>query len=159
MPEIIGEMAAEAHTCRGIGANRAAVSLARAVVEATAKAKGITTGSLQKKIDALFDERFIREHVRDAAHEVRFGGNEVAHGDLVSEPMDAATASEILGLMDEILEEVFQSPARVARRKQQRLEREQRQKEGSDQSEEEDQPILNASAEIIEIQYSDEPPF
>lgn len=73
--------------------------------------------------------------------------------------MDAATASEILGLMDEILEEVFQSPARVARRKQQRLEREQRQKEGSDQSEEEDQPILNASAEIIEIQYSDEPPF
>ncbi|MEV7150490.1 DUF4145 domain-containing protein [Streptomyces sp. NPDC093084] len=173
VPEIIGDMATEAHTCRDIGAHRAAVALARAVVEATAKAKGITTGSLEKKIDALFDQRFIREHVRDAAHEVRFGGNEVAHGDLVSEPVDGATATEILGLMDEILEEVFQSPARVARRKQQRLERKQRQTANSDQVDDTtdddvsiDTPLrspteiaLDAGGEIVEVQYNEEPPF
>ncbi|MFI6558148.1 DUF4145 domain-containing protein [Streptomyces griseus] len=119
-------MATEAHQCLDIEANRAAVALARAVVEATAKERGITRGSLEKKIDRLFEDKLIREYVRDAAHEVRFGGNEVAHGDLVAEPMNNATATEILGLMDEILDEVFQSPARVARLKRQRLDREQR---------------------------------
>ncbi|MFE1729962.1 DUF4145 domain-containing protein [Streptomyces bacillaris] len=124
-------MAVEAHQCLSIEANRAAVALARAVVEATAKECGIKTGSLEKKIDRLFEQHLIREHVRDAAHEVRFGGNEVAHGDLVAEPMDNFTATEILGLMDEILEEVFQSPARVKRRTAQRLARDQRLKDGS----------------------------
>ncbi|MGW5653547.1 DUF4145 domain-containing protein [Streptomyces humi] len=119
-------MATEAHQCLDIEANRAAVALARAVVEATAKERGIIRGSLEKKIDKLFEDKLIREYVRDAAHEVRFGGNEVAHGDLVAEPMSNATATEILGLMDEILDEVFQSPARVARLKQHRLDREQR---------------------------------
>ncbi|MGW5788485.1 DUF4145 domain-containing protein [Streptomyces sp. NPDC003757] len=131
VPPVIGGMAVEAHRCLTIRANRAAVALARAVVEATAKSKGITSGSLEKKIDKLFDQRFIREHVKDAAHEVRFGGNEVAHGDLVAAPMDHDTATEILGLMDEILEEVFQSPARVERRRQQRLAREQERKAGA----------------------------
>ncbi len=130
VPTVIASMASEAHQCLDIEANRAAVALARAVVEATAKDRGITTGTLEKKIDALFDQRLIREYVRDAAHEVRFGGNEVAHGDLVAEPMDTVTATEILGLMDEILDEVFQSPARVRHRKAQRLERERRLKEG-----------------------------
>ncbi|MFF0748565.1 DUF4145 domain-containing protein [Streptomyces sp. NPDC004267] len=127
VPPPINDMAVEAHRCLMIRANRAAVALARAVVEGTAKVKGITAGSLQTKIDKLFEQRLIREHVKDAAHEVRFGGNEVAHADLVAEPMDFETASEILGLMDEVLEEVFQSPARVARRRQQRLDRAQRQ--------------------------------
>ncbi|MGW3715587.1 DUF4145 domain-containing protein [Streptomyces sp. NPDC005133] len=134
VPEIIADMATEAHQCLSINANRAAVALARAVVEATAKERGILRGTLEKKIDKLFEERLIREYVRDAAHEVRFGGNEVAHGDLLSEPMDDARAREILGLMDEILEEVFQSPARVARLKLQRLEREQRLKAGDTNS-------------------------
>ncbi|MFJ4917173.1 MULTISPECIES: DUF4145 domain-containing protein [unclassified Streptomyces] len=131
VPETIADMATEAHQCLGINANRAAVALARAVVEATAKERGILRGTLEKKIDKLFDERLIREYVRDAAHEVRFGGNEVAHGDLLAEPMDDGRAREILGLMDEILEEVFQSPARVGRLKLQRLEREQRLKSGA----------------------------
>lgn len=84
----------------------------------------LLTGSLQKKIDKLYEQQLIREYVRDAAHEIRFGGNEVAHGDLVHEPMDHGTATEILGLMDEMLDEVFQSPARVERHRHARLERE-----------------------------------
>ncbi|MFD8611023.1 DUF4145 domain-containing protein [Streptomyces sp. NPDC059631] len=134
VPEVIADMAAEAHQCLSISATRAAVALARAVVEATAKKRGILRGTLEKKVDKLFEDRLIREYVRDAAHEVRFGGNEVAHGDLLAEPMDEARAREIIGLMDEILEEVFQSPARVARLKLQRLEREQRLKDGDTNS-------------------------
>jgi len=117
VPPAISSLAVEAHTCLAVRADRAAAAMARAVVEATAKAKGITTGSLAKKIDKLFEQQLIREYVRDAAHEIRFGGNEVAHGDLVDEPMDHDTATEILGLMDEMLDEVFQSPARVERRR------------------------------------------
>lgn len=156
VPAGIASMAVEAHQCLSIEANRAAVALARAVLEATAKDRGIKTGSLEKKIDKLFEQQLIREYVRDAAHEVRYGGNEVAHGDLVAEPMDSVTAAEILGLMDEILDEVFQSPARVRRRKAQRLERDQRLKEGGQAA------LQVAGQEVLAgevVTESDEPPF
>lgn len=156
VPTTIASMANEAHQCLSIEANRAAVALARAVVEATAKERGITSGTLEKKIDRLFDQQLIREYVKDAAHEVRFGGNEVAHGDLVAEPMDNVTATEILGLMDEILDEVFQSPARVRHRKAQRLERERRLKEG-DTATPEDASQETPADDIVSV--SEEPPF
>jgi hypothetical protein len=53
--------------------------------------------------------------MRLAAHEVRFAGNEAAHGDLVDEPITADDAAEIVALMDAILERVYQEPAKVAR--------------------------------------------
>ncbi|MCW2873421.1 MAG: hypothetical protein JWL99_4741 [Streptomyces oryziradicis] len=123
VPKAISSVASEAHGCRSAGHLRGAVALARSVVESTAKAKGITSGSLDKKIDQTFENGLIREHVKEAAHEVRFGGNEVAHGDLIAQPLSVEDATEILGLMDEILEEVFESPGRVAERKRKRLER------------------------------------
>ncbi|MFD0209716.1 DUF4145 domain-containing protein [Streptomyces hirsutus] len=156
VPTTIASMATEAHQCLSIEANRAAVALARAVVEATAKDRGITTGTLEKKIDKLFDQQLIREYVKDAAHEVRFGGNEVAHGDLVAEPMDNVTATEILGLMDEILDEVFQSPARVRHRKAQRLERERRIKAG-DTATSDAAPQEPPVGDVVSV--TDEPPF
>lgn len=103
-----------------VDAHRAAAILARAVIEATAKDKGITTGRLVQKIDAMYDARLIREDVRDGAHEVRYLGNDIAHGDFV-EPVSKEDADLVLTLMDEVLEEVFQSPARVKRRRDNRL--------------------------------------
>ncbi len=123
VPEPIASVASEAYQCASIGAFRGAVALARAVVEATAKAKGISTNGIASKINELHSQGFIREHVREAAHEVRFGGNEVAHGDLAQGSLDKEEAEEILVLMSEILLEVFQSPARVERQRQKRLER------------------------------------
>jgi hypothetical protein len=114
VPRHIAETADEAYRCYSIRAYRAAVLLARSVIEATAKERGITSGSLLKKIDELFDKRLIREHVRDGAHEVRHLGNDMAHGDFVA-PVEAEEASLILTLMSEVLEEVFQSVARVQR--------------------------------------------
>lgn len=126
VPEQIAQTASEAHACLSIQASRGAVALARAVVEATAKDKGITTGRLVQKIDALHADGHIREFTRQVAHEVRYGGNEIAHGDLAAEPMPAADAAAIVGLMDEILQEVYQAPAKMLRLKTSRLEREKR---------------------------------
>jgi hypothetical protein len=121
VPDEIASAASEGYKCLiAVGAYRAAVLLGRAVIEATAKSKGITAGSLAKKIDAMYDARLIREHVRDGAHEVRYLGNDMAHGDFV-EPVLKEDAELVLTLMDEVLEEVFQSPARVYRRQQARL--------------------------------------
>jgi len=115
VPSEIADAASEAHKTFSIDAFRATAALARAVVEATAKAKGITAGQLYDKIEALHAADHIRPHIKDAAHEIRHLGNEVAHGDFV-EPVTREEAEEILVLMGEVLDEVFQSPARVARR-------------------------------------------
>ncbi|WP_405822168.1 DUF4145 domain-containing protein [Streptomyces sp. NBC_01390] len=123
VPEAIESLAVEAHDCLAIKADRAAVTLARAVVEASAKEKGVTRGNLIAKIDELHNLGLLRGHIKEAAHEVRFGGNEAAHGDLTS--VDHEVAEEILTLMDEVLNELFQSPARVARARQRRIERSQ----------------------------------
>jgi hypothetical protein len=80
----------------------------------------MTTSTLVAKIDAMYEARLIREDIRDGAHEVRFLANDAVHGDF-AEPVPQTDAELILTLMDEVLEEVFQNPARVARRRAARL--------------------------------------
>jgi hypothetical protein len=123
VPEAIASTASEAHQSLGAKAPRAAVAMARATVEATAKNKDITSGNLQAKIEQLHANRFISEDMKEAAHEVRFAGNEVAHGDILSEPISLEDATEIVELMDAILERVYQEPAKVARVRANRLAR------------------------------------
>lgn len=88
--------------------------MARSVIEATAKAKGIITGRLIEKIDELEKQRIIRPTVAAGCHEVRHLGNDMAHGDF-TEPVSGDDAAEILVLMAELLHDVFQQDARVAR--------------------------------------------
>lgn len=114
VPPSIAAAASEAYQCRSIDATRAAILLARAVIEATAKDRGITTGSLRDKIDMLREQDFIREHIKQAAHEARYLGNDMAHGDF-EPPAQTSDADEALTIMDEILAEVFQGPARTQR--------------------------------------------
>jgi hypothetical protein len=115
VPDAIATAASEAHQALGAQAPRASVAMARATVEATAKQRGITKGNLESKIDQLAKDGHISEAMRLAAHEVRLAGNEVAHGDLVDEPITVDDAAEIAELMDAILERVYQEPAKVAR--------------------------------------------
>lgn len=116
VPEHIAQAASEAHHCHARQLHRAAVLLARSVVEATAKERGITQGRLVDKIETMWKSGDIREHIKDGAHEVRYLGNEMAHGDFV-DPVTPEESELVLTLMDEVLEEVFQSRARVARAK------------------------------------------
>ena len=120
VPPHIAGAASEAHECLSIGARRAAVLMARSVIEATAKDKGITNGRLSEKIDEMHAQGLIRELVKDQAHEVRHLGNDMAHGDFV-DPVTTEEADEILELMAEVLREVYQAPARLKARKDARL--------------------------------------
>lgn len=120
VPQHIADAASEAHSCHAIHSYRAAVLMARSVIEATAKDKGITNGVLATKIDELHTSGFIRELVREQAHEVRFLGNEMAHGDFVA-PVTDVESAETLELMAEVLAEVYQAPARLAARRRARM--------------------------------------
>jgi hypothetical protein len=123
VPEVIASTASEARQSLGAKAPRAAVAMATAVVEATAKDKGITSGNLQAKIDRLRADEHISEAMKEAAHEIRFAGNGAAHGDILNEPISLEAAKEIVELMDAILERVYQEPAKVARVRASRLAR------------------------------------
>jgi hypothetical protein len=91
VPPRIAATASEAHICLGAGSPHGAVALARAVVESVAKDKGINKGTLQSKIDGLRQINCISDTMTEAVHEIRFAGNETAHGDLVAEPLRGAS--------------------------------------------------------------------
>jgi hypothetical protein len=120
VPAHIAAAASECHECLSIGAYRAAVMLSRSVVEATAKAKGINEHNLVAKIDELAAQQLIRPIVQEVAHEIRHLGNDMAHGDFV-DPVTREEAEETVGLMGEVLQEVFQAPAAIDRRRRARL--------------------------------------
>lgn len=119
VPDDIAQAASEATLCLSVGAFRACGSLARAVVEAIAKDKGITGGNLAKKIQDMEAAQLIRPHIRSVADEIRHFGNGMAHGDF-ADPVSEEEAAEIVDLMAQILHDVYQSPAIVDRRRQAR---------------------------------------
>lgn len=124
-PDVPGHIAAaasEAHTCHSVNAYRSAILMSRAVVEATAKDKGVTSGTLAAKIAQLETDGFVRALIKDTADEIRFLGNDMAHGDFVT-AVDEVDSADVLAFMDEVLEEVYQAPARVNARKAERTAR------------------------------------
>ncbi len=114
VPPGIADAAQEAWRCYVAGAPRGAIALARAVIEATAKNMGHVNGTLFRKIEALASSQLVRPAVKDQAHAIRYLGNDVAHGDL-QDPATREDAEEVLELMGEVLNEVFQSPERSTR--------------------------------------------
>lgn len=114
VPDSIARAAKEAYSSASVGNHMAAILMARTVIEATAKAKGITTGNLAGKINAMREAQLIRPAIAEQAHEVRFAGNDMAHGDIDVVP-DEVDSEEILALMASVLTEVFQDPARLER--------------------------------------------
>ncbi|WP_341394041.1 DUF4145 domain-containing protein [Arthrobacter sp. G119Y2] len=122
VPRHIADAASEAHKNCSVSCYMSAILMARTVIEATAKNKGITKGTLEAKIDEMVENNFIREHIKAVAHEVRHFGNDMAHGD-IDVPVTQDDAVEVLALMDEILNEVYQGPARLAAIQARRAER------------------------------------
>ncbi|MFD3363662.1 DUF4145 domain-containing protein [Streptomyces albidoflavus] len=123
VPEEIAATASEAYACFSVNGYRGAVSLARAVVEATAKAKGITERGIIGKINALHEKGVISSLTRDTSQAIRKDGNSIAHGDIGDEPISRDDAAAILEFMDALLDEVFQRPAKLERLKQRHLDR------------------------------------
>lgn len=112
VPDHIAKAASEAFKGNSIGNHMSAILMARTVIEASAKEKGITKGNLLSKIDSLANQSLIRADTKEAAHAIREFGNDMAHGD-ISDPVLPEDADEVLVLMSEILNELFQGPARV----------------------------------------------
>lgn len=120
VPEHIAGAASEATWCLSMGAYRATGSIARGVIEAIAKDKRVEGKDLYSRIEALHGSDHIRKHTKDQAHEVRHFGNDMAHGDFI-DPVSQEEAEEVIELMAEVLDEVYQSPARLSRRRAARL--------------------------------------
>lgn len=122
VPAHIAKAAGEAHRGESVGNHMSAILMARTVIEATAKDKGIEEGSLKKKIELMVERHLFRPHIKEVADEVRHFGNDMAHGD-IGIPVTEEDAVEVLALMNEILNEVYQGPARLASVRARRLER------------------------------------
>ena len=105
--------------CQSIHSFRAAILMARSVVEAVAKDKGVVDGPLVTKIDALAERGIISTLVKDTAHEIRHMGNEMAHGDFVQDVTEEE-CDDVLNFMSVLLDAVYQQPAKLTRFRAQR---------------------------------------
>lgn len=112
VPPHISSAASEAYRCSSIGANRAAILMARSVIESSAKHHGITGGFLHAKIEQLEKQGVIRPIITKAALGLKDFGNDMAHGDFEQEVTEE-DVMEVLSLMTTILGEVFQTDART----------------------------------------------
>jgi hypothetical protein len=122
VPPNIAGAASEAYICQSVDAYRAAVLLARTVIEATCKDKDITQGTLKQKIDSLEESRLINPTLAGLSHQVRLTGTEMAHGDLDA-AIDAEDCDDLLEFMSALLEEIYQRPISLVRRQEQNRQR------------------------------------
>lgn len=116
VPSHIASAAREAWLCFAHNAYIATCSVARSVIESSAKAHGVTVYGIHAKITELSDKHLIWGTLVDSAHIVRQFGNDAAHGDL-AEPATNDEASDVLTIMDELLHQLFTTPARAAKLK------------------------------------------
>lgn len=114
VPTGIASVADEVHRCHNIGADRATIGLARSVIEAVAKDHGITSGTIEAKIDAMAARSIIGEDTKEAAHAIRQVGNDAMHGDLATTGFDEQDAIDVVNLMDDVLVRAYQNRARTA---------------------------------------------
>jgi hypothetical protein len=121
VPDGVAGYFKEAHDAFSVAAYRGVLLLVRSVVEATAKDRGITSGTLVQKINKLGDDGHIRSGTRDMAHALRILGNDAAHGDIDEIPTKD-DAEDALTIARFVLDDVYVADARRAdmleRRKQ-----------------------------------------
>lgn len=113
IPDGVAGFFKEAHDAFSIGAHRAVLLLVRSVIEATAKDKQITSGSLVQKINQLQEEGHIRRGTKDMAHALRILGNDMAHGDIDQVPSQE-DADDALTIARFVLDDVYVADARRA---------------------------------------------
>ncbi len=122
VPQFLAGAAREAWVCHGHGAYIAACAVARSVIEAAAKEFQITVRGIEPKIDALAERNLIWGDLIASAHVVRQFGNDAAHGD-IAQPVTESEARDVLDIVDELLHQLFSTPARSDRLRTSRQER------------------------------------
>ena len=119
VPNLIASPASEAYACYSINSYRACILMARSVIEAICKDKNIKTGNLAQKIEQLAKVASMPTIVTEQANEIRYFGNEMAHGDF-TQPVSEEDANDVLDLMDIIIDYVYQQPEQLAALKKRR---------------------------------------
>jgi hypothetical protein len=116
LPDDVRENLAEGIRSLNVNNPKAAVIMIRSALQASMRDKGAMGANLRDEIDDLAAKHVIPDALKDWAHEIRSGGNLVAHpspGDKVN----AQDAHELMELAESIFEYLYVVPAEVARRR------------------------------------------
>ena len=97
------------------GAAAGAVMLAASAVDAMLKSKGLTDGTLYKRIDRAVVEHLITAEMGQWAHAVRLDANDQRHADEVAELPTAEDARRVVEFAQALAQFLFVLPARVKR--------------------------------------------
>jgi hypothetical protein len=117
LPEVVRENLSEA--IRSVNANnpRAAVVMARSALQAATREQGAQGRNLKEEIEDLVQKHVIPESLGTWAHEIRDGGNLVAHPE-PSKQVLMADAEELMALAESIFEYLYVVPKQVERRRE-----------------------------------------
>lgn len=113
IPDGVAGYFKEAHDAFSISAYRAVLLLVRSVIEATAKERDVTSGTLVQKVNALHEKGHLRAGTKDMAHALRILGNDMAHGDIDATPTQE-DADDALTIARFVLDDVYVADARRA---------------------------------------------
>lgn len=119
--DAIREPAIEAYTARDNNALRAAILMARSVLEAICKDQGYEKNdkgrdmSLFQKIDAMHKDGVITKRLQTSAHAIRELGNDMAHGDFATSKPEPEDADDVLALMSMFIDQLYVQDARTTR--------------------------------------------
>ena len=114
-PNNIAEIANEVHKCLEINANRAAVTLARSVIESIVNDQedAHSNESLYIRLQTLANQGKLKKRTVEAATAIRLCGNNSVHETEVS--VDRELAEIVVQILDSIIEDLYSQPELVNR--------------------------------------------
>jgi hypothetical protein len=93
----------------------ASVLMSAAAVDAILKNKGLTSGSLYKRIEQAASTGIITKEMATLAHDVRLDANDERHADDNAHPPSDSDAQRCFDFAEAIAEMIYILPARVKR--------------------------------------------
>ena len=115
-PPDVQENFSEALRSLNVNNPRAAVVMARAALQAATREQGANGDNLKQEIEDLAARHVIPEALRDWAHELRDGGNLVAHPE-PDKKVEMQDAEELMALAESIFEYLYVVPKEVEQRR------------------------------------------
>lgn len=114
VPDGIASIANEVYKCREIGANRAAVILARSAVEGivTDQEEMPSKKKLYERIEDLKKAGKITSRTAEAATAIRLCGNDYVHN--VLESVDREYTEIVIQILDSIIDDLYSNPSLVS---------------------------------------------
>jgi Domain of unknown function (DUF4145) len=87
--------------------------MSAAAIDAMLKHKGLTDGTLHKRIGEAVSKGLITQGMADWAHVVRLGANDTRHADVAAEPMTPDDAIRAFDYAEALMEVVYVLPSRM----------------------------------------------